>query len=107
MNISKRVFSHENILLFTNCLESIIPTPVNDHMNMTFNSYFSRVFDGYDAAYPIASRPVKGSKDNSWINLPIKRCIRRKARLYRMYIRGTIFKYDYTYYKNRLTVLLH
>ena len=78
MNISKRVFSYENNLLFTNLLESIIPRPVDDCMNMTLNSYFLRVFDAYDAAYPIVSRPVKGSKDNSWITLPIKRCIRKK-----------------------------
>ena len=36
----------------------------------------------------------------------LKACIRKKASLYRMYVRGTILKADYNYYKNRLTTLL-
>ena len=36
----------------------------------------------------------------------LRNCIRKKASLYRMYVRGTIIKADYTYYKNRLTTLI-
>ena len=36
----------------------------------------------------------------------LKQCIRKKERLYKLYVRGVIPKGDYTYFKNRLTNLL-
>ena len=102
----KRVFNHNNNLLFTTYVSNIFPVPINDDMNETFNSYFSRIFEAYNEAYPITSDKIKVAKNCPWMTPRIKACIRKKSQLYRMFVRGTIVREDYTTYKNRLTSLL-
>ena len=36
----------------------------------------------------------------------LRQCIKKKSKLYRMYLKGRIARGDYTYYKNRLTSVL-
>ena len=103
---TKRVFNHNNNLIFTSHVSNIIPVPVNNDMNKTFNSYSSRVFEAYNEAYPIITDKIEVAKKCPWITPRIKACIRKKSRLYRMFVRGTIIREDYTTYKNRLTSLL-
>ena len=55
---SKRVFNHNNNLLFTRLMSSITPLPINDDVNHTFNSYFSIVFNAYNVAYPLVLKTV-------------------------------------------------
>ena len=49
---------------------------------------------------------LKGKKIVPWMTGELKQCIRKKERLYKLYVRGVIPKGDYTYFKNRLTNLL-
>ena len=74
---------------------------------MTFNYYFFQLFELYETAFPITTSTRMGNLCNCpWITPRIKACIKKKSKLYRMVLRGTISRNSYTFYNNRLTVLL-
>ena len=104
--ISQRTVSHANNIRFTRDLSTVLPSSVNDDLNATFDNYFNNVFDIYDRSYPLVTKLVNYNRNSPWINNRIRFCIKKKSKLYRMYIRGTIIRDEYTYYSNRLNTLL-
>ena len=102
----KRCFNFNNNCTFTRLLLGITLTLINGDMNSTFNTYFSRVWDIYTEAFPLILLRTKEIVVCPWMTPGLKSCIRKKSALYRMYVRGTILKEDYTSYKNRLTSLI-
>ena len=104
--ISRRTVSHANNVMFTRNFSAIYPYPVNNDFNDTFNNYFNNVFDIYDSSYPLVNKIIRENRNFPWVTERIRICIKKKSKLYRMYIRGTIIKADYTYYSNKLNTLL-
>ena len=104
--VSQRSVSHANNIVFTRNLSTFLPSSVNNDLNDTFNNYFNNVFGIYDRSYPLISKVINYKRDSPWINDRIRFCIKKKSKLYRMYIRGTIIRDEYTYYSNRLNTLL-
>ena len=102
----KRIFNNTNNDIFTRLLFTITLTLVSGDMNSTFCNYFSQLWDIYERAYPLTKFKNKGTDGCPWMTPELKACIRKKASLYRMYVRGTIFKVDYNYYKNKLVTLV-
>ena len=102
----KRVFNARNNAAFTSSVSDINLRVINNDMNMTYNYYFSSVYDLYNAAFPLMTKVIKDGKDCPWITPAIKICIKKKAKLYRMYIRGTIDKVYYTLFRNHMTSLV-
>ena len=76
---------------------------VGSDINTIFDGYFTRVIQGYDKAFPIENYIKKSKHSSEWITPRLKECIKKKAKLYREYLKGRIDKRDYTLYKNRLT----
>ena len=72
-------------------------------MNQTFGNYHSEIFRIYNVAFPLAVCSPKNRHPAPWMTSKLKQCIRKKARLYKMFLRGNISRGDYTVYKNRLT----
>ena len=102
----KRIFKPRNNAFFTRLVSNMNLRVIDDDINMTYDSYSSSVYDVYNMAYPLTTKVIKDGKNCPWITPSIKVCIKKKAKLYRMYIRGTIAKVCYTFYKNHLTTLL-
>ena len=103
---SHRNFCHRNNVNFSSRLLQINLELLED-MNMTFDYYFLQLFELYDSAFPITTENNPKDLTNCpWITPRIKVCIKKKSKLYRMYLRGTIPKIAYTFYNNRLTLLL-
>ena len=102
----KRIFNCRNNSIFARLFLTITLVIVNGDMNKTFNNYFSQLWNIYERSYPMV--PLKGKEIENcpWMTFDLKSCIRKKARLYRMYIRGSIIKEDYTSYKNKLTSVI-
>ena len=84
----------------------IVPDIINNDVNQTFDSYYSRVFEPYDTSYPKETKAMKKKKNGEWITSDIKACIKKKSKLYGLFVRGRIVKQDYTYYAYKLTTLL-
>ena len=102
----KRSFNTRNDNIFSRLLLSVTIVLVNADMNQTFCNYFSQLWDIYERAYPLISCKNKELEGCPWMTPGLKACIKKKANLYRMYVRGTIMKVEYNYYKNRLTMLV-
>ena len=75
----------------------------SDDMNQVYDQYHAQVFKLYNTAFPLVSKRVKERDPAPWMTCKLKQCIRKKAKLYRLYLKGNIRKYEYTTYKNRLT----
>ena len=102
----KRAFNSRNDGIFSRLLLTITMILVNSDMNLAFSTYFSQLWDIYEKAYPLRNLETKEMEACPWMTPLLKSCIRKKGSLYRLYIRGTIMKEDYTIYKNRLTSVI-
>ena len=102
----KRVYNARNNAVFTSSVSDINLRVINNDMNMTYNYYFSSVYDLYNTALPLMTKVIKDGKDCPWIPLAIRICIKKKAKLYGMYIRGTIDKVYYTLFRNHVISLV-
>ena len=101
-----RMFNHANNLKFTELLLQIALLVIDDDVDHTFDTYYDNLFNMYDSSYPITEKVVNAVKNNEWLTPRVKACIRKKSKLYNLFICGHIAKLDYTYYANRLTLLL-
>ena len=101
-----RTFSHSNNLTFTELLLQIALLIIDDDIDHTFDTYYDDLFNMYDSAYPITEKVLNAVRNNEWLTPRVKACIKNKSRLYELFISGRIAKLDYTFYANRLTLLL-
>ena len=94
-----RVFNHTNNICFTQLLNGLIPAIDGHDMNTAFESYWTKLLEIYDVSYPIVVKTLIGNTENGeWLTPRIKACVRKKAKLYRMYAQGRIYKEDYRFY---------
>ena len=109
MNKKMRVFKHSNNLRFTRLLADLTPVIVDQNMDSTFETYDANLFGIYDNSYPIVRRAVINNRaeNNEWLTPTIKACIKKKSKLYKMFLSGRIIRESYTFYANKLTSLLN
>ena len=106
--IKTRMFNHANNMKFTNLLSDLIPEIVHDDMNETFDDYYDKLFRIYNFSYPMMTKtPIKRTENGEWLTPAVKKCIKKKSKLYGMYLQGRIYREDYTFYANKLTTLLN
>ena len=72
-------------------------------MNYLFGNYYNEVFKSYNISFPIIVSSLKSRNAAPWMSFRLKQCIKKKAKLYKMYLRGNISQGDYTIFKNQLT----
>ena len=74
-----------------------------ENMNSIFEKYHKILFDAYNLSFPLVLKTIKSKETAPWMSCRLKDCIKKKSKLYRMYLRGTVTREEYTQYKNRLT----
>ena len=92
--------------LFSTLLSSIQVITTNDNADDTYEAYFEKVLESYNVAFPIINRSDKQKQPSPWITYRLKQCIKKKAKLYRLFLKGRTSRVDNTTYKNRLTNVL-
>ena len=76
----------------------------SDNSNSCFNRFFTHFFRIYNNSFPIKKKKIKSNSINlPWITPELRRCIKKKYRLYNLYRRGLISKRDFNTFKNMLT----
>ena len=105
VQIPKRNFSHINNLQFSEALSNMFPEIVDDDVHSTFSNYYLHIFNAYNSAYPVIFMNEK-CKHCPWVTTQIKQCIKKKSKLYRLFLMGKISRQSYTVFRNRLTALL-
>ena len=89
-------------LLFSNINVQV----AQGNFNLTFNNYLADVFRCYNAAFPIKSRLENAKQPAPWMTPPLKQCVKKKSKLYKLYLKGRITKGRYIFYRNQLTALI-
>ena len=72
-------------------------------MNSIYMIYCKQVFEAYNIAFPLVSGTIKSKPAAPWMSPKVMECIEKKAKYYKLYLKGRVTKADYTIYKNRLT----
>ena len=101
--VKKRFFSErgkETLKILLSNLEVYI---YGEDMNKIFENYHKQVLSIYELAFPIQTKILKTKQAAPWMTNKLKKCIKKKAKLYKLYLKGRITKADYNQYKNRLT----
>ena len=68
--------------------------------------YIGLLLTSYNNAFPLKKFQRKDPKYAPWISQNLMLCIRRKSKLYKLYLSGRICKPAYTSLKNRLTAII-
>ena len=55
---------------------------------------------------PLTNMAIKQKSVPPWMTVKLKKCIDKKSKLYKSYLKGRISKLEYTQYKNKLTNLV-
>ena len=63
------------------------------------------LFLAYDTAFPIIKKKLQTKADTPWMTEKIK-CILKKNKLYKLYLKGRIEKMVYTTFRNKLTCII-
>ena len=76
----------------------------NHNLNMT--SYMNDMMGSYNTAFPLKKIQKKPPNYVPWISQRLKLCIRKKSKLYKLYMSGRVSRLTYTSFRNRLTAVL-
>ena len=76
----------------------------NHNLNMT--SYMNDLMGSYNTAFPLKKFLKKPPNYVPWISQRLKLCIRKKSKLYKLYVSGRVSRLAYTSFRNRLTAVL-
>ena len=93
-------------ITFSLLLSNISVEKVAGNFNLTYNNYWNRLLHCYNAAFPTKQHPAKAKHPAPWMTPELKLCISKKAKLYKLYLKGRISKAEYIIYRNRLTALI-
>ena len=104
--IKSRPLNEAGKATFSLLLSNIHLHILDDNFNITYNSYLSKVLESYDISFPIVTKTIKVRQPAPWMTPKLKQCVKKKSKLYKLYLKGRITKAEYSIYKNRLTALL-
>ena len=101
-----RTFTDSHKHIFKECLNSLklVITPGNKYS--IFDTYYGQLFHAYNIAFPLTKRTVRGKKSTPWMTDKLRECIVKKAKMYKLFLKGRITRYSYTSYRNKLTNLI-
>ena len=101
-----RFLSDRGKFTFKLLLNNFVFTFLGGNINQVFDSYFNRVFDLYERAFPL-TKALTGTKETApWLTSKLKQCIKKKAKLYKLYLKGKVTKLQYVCFRNKVTNVL-
>ena len=104
--VKKRPMTNRGKDTFSVLLSNIYISENAGDMNFIYSTYHKEVFKVYEIAFPLATGSLKVRQTVPWMSYRLKQCIKKKAKLYKLYLRGIITREVYTTFKNRLTNII-
>ena len=101
--VKKRKISERGKETFQILLSNIQVLTNGEDMNNIYQNYHKQVFQIYNSAFPLMTKTVKVKRAAPWMTYRLKECIKKKAKLYKLHLKGRVTKAAYNQYKNRLT----
>ena len=74
--------------------------------NLVMTNYLNALMTSYNEAFPLLKSGKKIFDYAPWLSFKLKLYIRKKSKLYTLYMSGKISKITYTSFRNQLTVVL-
>ena len=98
------MFSNTNCSNFINQVSKTdFAIDENDDIDFQFDLFYNKLFEIYNGSFPIKKKRLKGNLVNQpWVTLRLKKCIKKKYKLYNLLKRGLIQRRFFTRYKNLL-----
>ena len=106
LRCQNRVLCNRGKRTFSLLLSNINVQRIQGNFRLTYDNYWTRVFECYNIAFPIKTSSVKAKHPAPWMTLRLKQCITKKSKLYKMFLKGRITKEEYVMFRNRLTALI-
>ena len=73
-----------------------------------FTEFYNKLYDIYNNSFPIKRKKIKNNTINQpWVTFKLKKCIRKKFKLYNMLRRGLIQRQSFLKYKNLLNWVMN
>ena len=85
---------------------SNIDVSFHENHNLNMTSYMNDLMGSYNTAFPLKKIQKKPPNCVPWISERLKLCIRKKSKLYKLYVSGRVSRLAYTSFRNRLTAVL-
>ena len=85
---------------------SNIDVSFHENHNLNMTSYMNDLMGSYNTAFPPKKIQKKPPNCVPWISERLKLCIRKKSKLYKLYVSGRVSRLAYTSFRNRLTAVL-
>ena len=104
--VKVRLFSARGKEMLRVLLSNIQVQVDGEDMSHIYEKYHKQVFEAYKLSFPLVSKTIKTKQAAPWMSYRVKQCIKKKAKLYKLYLRGRVSRAEYTQYKNRLTNLI-
>ena len=108
--IEFRLVNDNAILNFVTSLSNVDFSSVFNHNNpdIAFNYFWCNLWKVYNSCFPIKRKKVKSNLINApWMTPDLRKCIRKKYRLFNALRRGLIQRRQFNMYKNALTWLIN
>lgn len=108
--IESRQITANTISTFISSMSRIDFTPVLncDDVNIAVGLFWEKLWKMYNSSFPIKRKKVKSNLINApWITPEIKKCIKKKYRLFNYFKRGLIQKRQFIMYKNALNWVIN
>ena len=84
------------------------PVYYGNDVNMAFNLFWEILWKLYNSCFPVKRKKVKSNIINApWMTPDLKKCIKKKYRLFNYLRKGLIQKRQFIMYKNALTWLIN
>ena len=104
--IETRVFNESNKEIFRALFSSLQLILTFDNFNLVFSHFYKMLFLAYDTAFPIIKKKLQTKVEAPWMTEKIRKCILKKNKLYKLYLKGRIEKMVYTTFRNKLTCII-
>ena len=103
--IDFRLFSDSGLALFIQkvsdtCFQQVFEC---QEINDAFEQFHSKLFEIYDSSFPVKRKKIKSNLVNApWVTPDVRKCIKKKYKLFNQMKRGLIHKRHFNVYKNTL-----
>ena len=94
-----RHFNEQGKFTFSLLISNLDVNEFVGGFNLNFNQFYTSVFKFYEIAFPTLLRRRKPGEVGSLMTPGLKQCIRKKSKLYKLFLKGRISRGDYTFYK--------
>ena len=106
--IEFRCVTDEKVSNFINCINRLnFELFEIDDPDLAFTTFYNKLFSEYNSCFPIKRKKINTNLMNEpWMTRDLRRCVKKKFKIYNLLKRGLISRTRFNVYKNTLAWLI-